>query len=340
MKPENRVLLAFKNWEVKKSQLLPLLKAGTTDERILLKLQLEHLQQAGHRLREVIRPDEKPFMALLDSHIKRLQKQLYPNMIQRVLFRLKDYLFDAPAYLNRRRHQHAANMTNLKDLLRGRGLGSVAGELERHIDPDSSQLKLPLNCQLSSDKQLKFELHFGKDVYGDFQLKQLNGSLHQNGQTSRKYEFEIAEWPGLKANQALSLLEGRALKQPFKDILGQDSYRWVELGNDGVKHYATDHPFDVSSALKTMPNITRNRDELIRYLENGQQVPTHWKHDGHFQSIHVQADPGNNTLKIFDAKLRPVTAEQLNKIAQQQAKKSQVIALSPRKSLKNGQRIH
>lgn len=341
MKPENRVLLAFKSWEAKRSQLTPLLKGGTADEQILLKLQLEHLQQAGHRLRQVIRPDEKPFMALLQNNIRRLETQLYPNSLQRIFLRLKDHFFDGPTYLEKLHRQQAANMDSLKDILRERGLGSVAGELERHIDPEGSQLKLPLNCQLSSDKQLKFELHLEKDVYGDFQLKHLNGALTQNGQVMRGYEFALAEWPGLTANQALSLLEGRAVKQQFKDILGQDSYRWMELGNEGVKHYATDHQFDLANAIAAMPNITRNRDELIRYLENGQQVPTHWKHEGHFQSIHVQADPANNTLKLFDAKSRPVTVEQLNKIAQQQqAKKSQVIALTPRKAIKNGQRIH
>jgi len=342
MKPVNRVLLAFKGWEDKRNELLPLLKAGTTDERAMLALQLEHLQQAGHRLRQTVRPDEKPFLALLHNHISRIERQLYPNLLQRVFLRLKNRFIDGPAYLEQLTHQRSTNMEVLKQQLRERGLTSVAGKLEQHLDPDHRQVCLPLDCQLNTNRRLNLDLHFEKDVYGDFHLKSLDGTLMETGKADRFQRFELHDWPGLKANHALSLLEGRALKQHYTDAMGHDSARWVELGKNGVQHYATDHAFEIDTLLTAMPNITRNKEELIRYLENGQQVSTHWKQNGQFQNLFIQADPANRALKLFDAKMKPVTAEQLTQRAQQQVqnKKPEIVLKTPRRVQKNGHKVN
>jgi len=256
--------------------------------------------------------------------------------------RLKDRLVDGPNYLEQQSRQRAANMEFLKQQLRERGLTSVAGKLEHYLDPDHRQVCLPLDCQLNAEKRLNVDLHFEKDVYGDFQLKYLNGTLLEKGETVRCYQFDLNDWPGLKATQALSLLEGRALKQHYTDAMGHDSTRWVELGKNGVQHYAADHAFDIDTVLASMPNITRNKDELICCLENGQQVSTHWKQNGQFQNIYVQADPSNSTLKLFDAKMKPVTAEQLSQRSQQQAqsKKPEIILKAPRRVQKNGHKVN
>lgn len=342
MKPVNRVLLAFKGWEDKKNELQPLLKSGTTDERAMLALQLEHLRQAGHRLRHAARPDEKPFLTLLENQLNKLEKQLYPNFLQRILLRLKDRIFDGPAYLEQQGRQRAANMETLKQQLRERGLSSVAGKLEQHLDQDHRQVCLPLDCQLTADKRLNLDLHFDKDVYGDFQLGKLEGTLVENGEAERYHSFELPDWPGLKADQVLSLLEGRALKQHYTDATGHENTRWVELGNQGVQHYSPEHGFDIATTLAALPNITRNKEELTQYLENGQCVPTHWKQNGQFQNIFVQADPANGSLKIFDAKMKPVSAEQLSQKAQQQEKnlKPSVVMKPTRQSQKNGHKVH
>ena len=163
----------------------------------------------------------------------------------------------------------------------------------------------------------------------------------ENNQVARYHSFEMADWPGLKANQVLSLLEGRALKQHYTDATGHENSRWVELGAQGVQHYSPDHGFDIATTLAALPNITRNQEELIRYLENGQCVPTHWQQNGQFQNIYVQADPANGSLKIFDAKMKPVTAEQLSQKAHQQlqSKKPEVALKTPRRIQKNGHKV-
>lgn len=310
----NRVLLAFKTWDDKKNELQALSRSGAMDERILDKLQLEHLRQAKHRLRDNVRPDEQPFMALLNNHVSRLEKKLYTNMLQRILLRLKHRFIDGPAYLQREAQRRTANMEQLKQQLRDKQLWEIAGKLEDHLNPDHKQVCLPLDCQINDQKRLNYDLWFEKDVYGNFQWTRLDGTLKVNGQETRSYEFELQDWPGLKANQVWSLLEGRALKQNYIDATGHDTQRWVQLGAEGVKHYG-EPLFDVADIYKSMPQIGSSKPELTKYLENGQRAPALWKVGHEFQHIYVQADPANRSFKFYDAKEKPITPEKLNENA-------------------------
>jgi hypothetical protein len=335
----NRVLLAFKVWEDRKKEMEPLRKAGAADDTTMARLQLDHLRRAKHRLRETARPDEQPFVALLRNQITRLEKQLYPNLLVRIVSRLKERYIDGPAYLIQQQQQRTANMVNLKTQLKASGLGSVAGKLENHLDPDHHQVRLPLDCQLGQDKRLNFDLHFEKDPHGNFQLHRIDGSLLNGGKIARSHEFELTDWPNLQTNQIWSLLEGRALKQHYVDASGHEQDRWVELGPNGPQHYDPQYVFNVKTALSAVPAITGNKAELISYLGNGQQVATHWKQNGQFQSIYVQADPASQTLKLFDARQKPITAEQLIQKTQHQAniKKPEVPVQKIKKGMKNGQ---
>lgn len=336
----NRVLLAFKTWDEKQNELRNLTRSGAIDERVLDRLQLQHLREASHRLRSTARPDEQPFLVLLGSHVDRLEKKLYPNFLQRLFLHLKDRLIDGPNYLSKMAAQRAANLAQLTAELREKRLGEIAGKLEDHLHPDHQQVSLPLNCQLNEDKRLDYDLRFEKDVYGDFKWTRLNGTLTDKGSVVRSHEFELNDWPGLKANQVRNLLEGRALKQYYADTTGQENQRWVELGPEGARYYHQEATPDIATMLDTMPQITRNRQELISYLENGQQVAAHWKQEGQFQRIEIRADPANGTVKLLDSRSKPVSAEQLSQKAKQlaAAKKPQV----PEKQQKNrnANRLH
>jgi hypothetical protein len=225
MRPLNRVLLAFKIWDEKKKELQPHFKTDGED-RILELLQLQHLHEAKHRLRHTLHPDEQPFMALLNNQVDRLEKKLYPNLLQRLFFKIKDRLLDGPEYLQQIASQRAVNMEQLKVQLRDKQLWELAAKLEDHLNPDCKQVCLPLNCQLNDYKRLNYDLWFEKDVYGNFQWTRLDGTLTEKEKVTKSHKFKLQDWPGLKANQVWNLLEGRALKQTYTDATGHESQRW------------------------------------------------------------------------------------------------------------------
>ena len=317
----NRVLLAFKAWEDRKKEMEPLLKAGAGDERMLRQLQLDHLRQAQHQLRRTARPDEQPFTALLSNHIRKLEKQQYPNLFVRMLVRLKDRWVDGPAYLKRQEQQRAQNMSDLKKQLDATGFGYLSGKLENYLSADLIKVEVPLEARVNDHKGLKYGLQFEKDPYGSFQLDRIACSIYKDGHLARANVIEVNEWPGVKANQLYHLLEGRAVRQTHQDAQGGEKSNWVVFGEDGLQQCGTSNEFDVRKLLEGMPAITMNKDDLVRYLEQGQVIDARWKQGRDYQGISLEADPANQRLKMLDDNKQPVTPQQLNERAKERAAK-------------------
>jgi hypothetical protein len=196
-----------------------------------------------------------------------------------------------------------------------------------------------LDCRLNDGKALSFDLHFEKDPYGDFQFHRINGSLLQDGKLVRTHEFELNDWPNLGTNHIWNLLEGHAMKQTFTNASGHDSQRWVELGTNGAQHYDPNHDFNIKTVITGLPSLMGNKSEMVNYLENGQSLPAYWKVGQHVQKINIQADPASKTLKFFDEKNKPITAEQLNQRAEKLGQHGKTLGAPikrMRKGVKNG----
>ncbi|QEM12416.1 hypothetical protein [Mucilaginibacter rubeus] len=318
----------------------PLLRTGIADQSGISRLQYNHLREARHRLIQTARPDEQPFMLLLNNQIKKLERQIFPNPVVRVFHRLKDRYIDRPAFLAQQRIQRENNMTTLKTMLRNSGLGSIAGRLEDHLDQDQRQVKLAVDSQLERDKKLGLNLHFEKDAYGNFQLNRVDGKLLRGDHGVSSHSFMTAEWPDLKVDQVRGLLEGRALKQNYPDFEGREQQRWVQLGSEGIREYHPDYAFDIGKVLSDLPAISGNKTEFARLLENGQQVETQWKQHGQSHEVFLQADPATKKILLFDADYRPFNPPQPE---QKKEKADNSIKAEPElqnltKGVKNGSR--
>lgn len=334
----NRVLQAFKSWEERKKQFEPILKAGGADERTASRLQLEFFRECRHRLRENVRPDEKPFLLLLHNHIAKLEKLQYPGLFRRTVSHLWNRLVTAPAFLKRESARHQMNLERLKEQLSQAGLGSISGKLDNHLSAHSDRVMLPLNCQLNAERQLSITVSFERDAHHNFHLDSLQANLLQNGERIKSHQFELEKWPGLNTGHILNLLDGRAIKQSFTDVSGQCNSRWIELGNEGIRHYDP-VGLKIDDLLEKMP-LTGNKPELLGLLENGQQVSTYWKHEGQLKTIHLLADPANQCIQLLDEKLKPVTAEKLNRTIALQTCKVKVLTTPERKVRKGIQHVH
>lgn len=317
----NRILLAFKAWEDRKKEMEPLLKAGAADERTLRQMQLDHLRQARHRLKKVVRPDEIPFLPLLNNQVVKLERQQHPNLLIRLFFRLKDQWIDGPAYRKRQEQQRARNMLALNKQLDATGFGYLSGKLENHLSADLQKVEVPLEIKVNDQKALKYGLQFEKDPYGNFQLDRIACSIYKDGHLARANVIEMNEWPGVKANQLYHLLEGRAVRQTYQDALGRETSNWVAFGEDGLQQVDASNNFDVKTLLQAMPAITMNKEDLVQYLEQGQIVNARWKQEKNYQDISIEADPASRTLKLLDGSSQPVTAKQLNERAKEHAAK-------------------
>lgn len=157
-KEENRVIQAWQGWEPLKQQYEEAL--GTqhrAHEKYLAKLQLDYLHQCQHRLKDTATYGEQACLRLLDSVVRKLEKQVYPNRLQRVLLQIKNVVYDRPKYLLEQARQRERNMDDLKQQLKAAGFDALAGRIDLHLHPEDRNVRLKMESRVSAEKQLNID---------------------------------------------------------------------------------------------------------------------------------------------------------------------------------------
>jgi len=330
----NRVLQAWQSWDERQNEIEKAIGNGNEHAMVIQRLKLEHFQKCRHLMAGTIRKDEQAFMSLMDSTISKLEKQVYPNIVQRLFFRLKNILADGPAHIRQFQQQRQENMESLKSRLAGTGFCDFGGKLESQLDADHLKHVIPLSSQLDPNRSLNVSLHFEKDAQDVFHFTTIEATLkhHDGKKADQSYKFKLDELPGLKAQHVKNLLEGRAVRQHFTDITGRPKSQWLELpaGETTVRKYTENYGYDLEKVIDQLPlgamTRTGGKKGLIERLEQGQQVPVGWSHAGATEKVHLQADPSNATVKLTDSSNKIVRPEQLNqRMANQQGRKQAII---------------
>jgi hypothetical protein len=110
----NRAEQLYRNWEAQQKQLESLTSA---DSRVIQQQKYDYLRQGLYRLSLNPSDSEKLLMRVIGSVTDKLQKQLYPNPIVRLLHRLKTAVYDKPAHLSEFVKQREENLQQLKGQL-------------------------------------------------------------------------------------------------------------------------------------------------------------------------------------------------------------------------------
>lgn len=332
-KAVNRVLEAWKSWEDKQTQMEKVAGSGTEEAAVIRRLKLEHFQKARNLLAGNLRKDEQPFLPLMNATIRKLEKQVYPNILARLFFRLKNSLFDAPAQLKASETERRENIEGLKAELVKAGFKDFAVRLEERLDPQSARHSIALSSQLDQKRSLDVNLIFEKDANDQFKFSAIAATLkdQQGKQPERAFQFHMNEWPGLKAAHVKNLLEGRAVRQDFTDISGRANSQWLELPETGtqLKRYTQDYGYNLAKLLHD-PRLgplqsPSGMDSLIGKLEQGHVIPVKWAHANGQELVYIKADPAGGGISMTDSTQKAVRPEQLNQKLENRQEKQQAV---------------
>jgi hypothetical protein len=341
----NRVLQTWKSWDEKQMEIEKAIGTGKDQTNVVLKLKLNHFQKNRHLLAGTARKDEQGFLPLLDAAIKKLERQVYPNSIQRLFHRLKTLWFDRPAYILQFQQQQQANVQQLKGELANAGFSDFAGSLEKELTGERSRHVIALSSQLDKERGFDVAIHFEKDLQDVYHFSAIDATLKNPAQpeADRSVSFKMDEWPGLKAIQVKNLLDGRAIKQHYTDITGKPQSQWLEFSeeNTAMKRYTKSYGYELTAAIDTLDSHIQLHDKaaLQEKLESGQQVPINWNHAGGTEMIRLQADPANKLVSLTDSSNQTITPHQLNQRleSQQLERKAVIKQLTPLRPAKTRQ---
>lgn len=84
----NRVIEGMQEWKQKEQMIADLFSLSASRSRYVQKLKLDHLFELRHKLGNSLTKDERIVMRILRGEIAQMERQLYPNLLLRLIVKL------------------------------------------------------------------------------------------------------------------------------------------------------------------------------------------------------------------------------------------------------------
>jgi hypothetical protein len=314
----NRAEVLWRNWEEKRQQLENMPELATEGSLAIKKQQYDFLRQGLYRLSVNPAENEKLLIQVIQTVTDKLQKQLYPNPVIRLLQRLKAAVYDKPQYLRRFSGQREANLDRLKGQLKSLGFASFNSKLENYLDFETNRVKISLTQQMDKNVRLDFKLDMERDQSGAYQFSRYDAMLKKDGEASRSFTFLPQN--GIAATEAANLLDGRAIRKGFEMADGGRHFKWVQLGQNNVKengslqlqeyHEGKSLKNELQHFAKQTGVTGLSREEMVSGLEAGNKLTFRVRDKGPY---YLQADPAGPKLSLFDKDHQPMELSKLLK---------------------------
>ena len=310
----NRAAQLWKNWEAQQKQLESLTGLGLESARAIHQHKYDFLRQGVYRISVNPSEQEKSLLPVIASVTDKLQKQLYPNPVLRLLHRIKAAVYDRPVHLHSFTRQREENLAALKEQLKAAGFASFTGRLEKYLDYETPKVNIDMATQLNDKGRLETTLHLERDNFGQYRFDRYQATVTREGSPERTYTFPADS--RLTASEAVNLLEGRPVKKAFETADGTTSQQWVQLDfrdkEAKLQHYHEDYGYDLKTALLEhsirlgIAGLAKER--VIENLEKGNLATFNVPDKGYY---YFHASPSGHTINLYDQDKRPLKAEEL-----------------------------
>ena len=278
----NRAIGLWESWHRKQEMLESVFGSDIAAE--LDKEKFEFLSAGVARINPGASADEKLVLAMLKKTTARLEKQLYPNPVLRVLRKIKAFVYDRPVQASRLRQLKFDNIASLSSELGSIGVNPDRLNLDKRLDFESPRLDIAMVSAYGADHNFNLKLHMEKNDAGSFQLNGYTATLKDpvNPEKSRSYTFDAAS--GINAREAAKLLQGRSVLKHYQIGENRMDSKWLQLdfknlnmeGKPVLKEMGADYEFNIrqqvtkiASALEKW-ELTSTR--VLDGLEKGNQI--------------------------------------------------------------------
>lgn len=343
----NRAIGLWESWHQKQGMLESVFGSGIAAE--LDREKFEFLSAGIARITPGASADEKLVLAMLRKTTARLEKQLYPNPVLRVLRRIKSLVYDRPVQAARLKQLKADNISSLSRDLGSVGIDADKLGLDRRLDFESPVVNMGIASPYGTDHNFKVNLHLLKDQEGAYELKGYTAELKDmvNPENSRSYTFEAAL--GINTREAANLLQGRAVLKHYQIGANRMASKWVQLdfkqltteGKPLLKEMGADYEFNIRQQITGVASALEKWDltssRVLDGLEKGNQIALKQVTG---ETVYLEANAIGKELLIRDGQQKPVQLESLTKSRKAQLeRKLKEIKLSKTRSKKQEQSL-
>lgn len=216
---------------------------------------------------------EQMDLRLVKDERRKIERQLYPNFLTRMLYRAAKRILDNPA-ISRYQSSNHKNVLELKASLTRKGFDSVVSKLDQQLAKGQNEFSIPVSYQVSENERMDFQLKFSREQTGNYLVDDIKASLVKENDPSFKGTITMVknDLDGITAHQACNLLQGRSVEREG-NWLALDFNDKDAAGNFRTKLYPPAYGFDLEDALKQLPvsdqlTMIEIRD-IMQNLKNG-----------------------------------------------------------------------
>lgn len=307
----NRVESEVRNWQEKEARIGKLFSFSPSANRAILGQKLRHYDLISAKYRRNISSEERYTLAYVLQERRKIERQLYPNLLVRLLRRLL-----VVPVLNRKAadleiKKRELNTHALQENLRRMGFSDLFEKAESRIRQGQDSFKIPVSYFVDDHNRMDHQVSFSRNGNGEYQINGFESTLHNQRKPSEvKRQFFGHEGShSIDADQAYHLLCGRSLEKDGK---------WVQLdfndrdekGNFRIRDYRTGPQYDLRAKLIQLPLKPISPEEenkIIENLKSGERTSVSFSVDGVEKRFYIEANPQFRNITIYDENSKKIT---------------------------------
>ncbi len=304
----NRAELLWKNWEDKQKELESIAGISMAD-RENLKLKYDFLRKGMYRISVDPSEREKLYLHVVKIVTAKLERQLYPTLLQRLLHRI-GLRITKPRYLRGFEKFKQENLDQLKADLEATGLNPFVRGLENYLDYETPVVSIGIRSRLDEHNGLQVIVNMERDKFGGYLLSGYDANLIDKDGGQKSVFFSKESQIDLK--EATNLLQGRAILKSYTDNNGAVTKQWTQLDFNGgdlkIETFSPRIGYDLKKILidhaVQLDSYGITKEVVQQSLEQGNLVSFEVKGQDKF---YLQASPGERSLIFFDNDKKPIS---------------------------------
>jgi len=343
----NRAIGLWESWHEKQNMLESVFGSGIGAE--LDREKYLFLSAGIARISAGATADENLVLAMLKKTTARLEKQLYPSPVIRVLLRIKSLVYDRPVQAARLKQLKADNISSLSRDLNSVGIDADKLNLDKKLDFESPKVTIAMISPYGTDHNFKVNLHLQKGESGAYELKSYTAELKDplHPEKSKLYTFDAAM--GINTREAANLLQGRAVLKHYQ--IGENGMgsKWLQLdfkqltaeGKPLLREMGADYEFNIRQQVNGVASALEKWDltssRVLDGLEKGNQIALKQVTG---ETVYLEANAIGKELLIRDGQQKPVKLESLAPERKPPAeKRTKELKLTKARNVKQGQSL-
>jgi hypothetical protein len=316
----NRIESALKDWQSREERLGKMFSSDILKNKPFLQEKLKYFDSVQAKFGRTASEEERLALRILLEERNRIEKQLYPNLLVRILRRII-LPIKQEQVAKQAEQQTANNEQALKEAVIKAGFDNISSKLEQNMKQGQQEFSVPVSYYLNEEERVDFKLFFARDNNGQYQFENYKAALQtgNNLQENKAHSFVFEPDNIVTATHALNLLAGRSIQKEYVSAENNKQTVWIQLdfndkdasGNYKMKEFHSGYKYDVQEVLQQLPlkelTTSETNEKLLKDLTNGERVAVVLEKDGKEQKLFIEANPQLKTINVYDENLKKIS---------------------------------